>query len=128
MDRILEQGYTPLVALRYLSIGANSNDHKIKWITATTALEIAIKEIFIRIDPKLEDLLTEIPSPPLYKMYKGILKSITGYESPYYKEIQKGVQIRNRIIHRPINIYIAAQDSFNYIYIWQIVQLITCCL
>ena len=115
-DQLIKQGERSLVAFRYLNIGANTNDPKAIWISTTTALEIAIKEILIRVDPKLEKLLSEINSPPLPKMYKGILHSITGYESPYYKEIDKGAQIRNKIIHRPKLIKIENQDSLNYLY------------
>lgn len=115
-DRLIKQGEKSLVAFRYLEIVSNPINTKAKWILVTTALEIAIKEVFISIDPKLEKLLTEINAPPLHKMYKSILKSISGYESPYYKDIQYGVEIRNKIIHRPANINIKNQDAINYLH------------
>lgn len=76
---------------------------------------MAIKEAIIRIDERLEVLFKEIPSPPLRKLYKHVLKSLTGYKSPFYNDIHKGSEIRNKIVHKPSKIVIENQDAVDYL-------------
>jgi hypothetical protein len=71
------------------------------WINATIAAELAIKEFLSRYKPELKTLLIEVPSPPLHKLYGPVLKSLAGQESPKVKELAKGAETRNKLIHRP---------------------------
>lgn len=77
-----------------------------KWIYATTAAELAIKEFLIEYTYKngcnpIEPLLLELPSPPLYKLYGLILESYLGERSPCVTRISKGSEKRDRLLHRP---------------------------
>lgn len=112
---LIEDKEEPMIAYHFLDIASSTNDPKIKWVVGTIALEVAIKEAIISIDGRLEVLFNEIPSPPLRKLYKHVLKSLTGYESPFYNDIQKGSTIRNKIVHKPSKIVIEAQDAVNYL-------------
>ena len=113
----LDNNIEPFVALDFLSKAQNESDPRYKWIYATIAAELAIKEFLIAKYPNLEVLLNELPSPPLDKLYGKILKEYEGIE-PYMKimDIQTGVKIRNHLVHRPrINIPITNQNAFIYI-------------
>ena len=70
------------------------------WIDSTIAAELAIKEFLIRYRPDWKTLLIELPSPPIHKLYGPVLESLAGEKSPVLKELQKGSEIRNRLIHR----------------------------
>jgi hypothetical protein len=72
-----------------------------KWINATIAAEHAFKEFLSLKDPRSQRLMTHIPSPPIEKLYKSVLFDYTGHESSMYKELQKGAQKRNDLIHKP---------------------------
>jgi len=89
------------MALRHLHRARRESIPRYKWIDATIAAELAIKEFLIRVRPELQTLLIELPSPPLHKLYGPVLESF-GYEkSPKLKEISKGAQRRNELLHRP---------------------------
>jgi hypothetical protein len=115
IERIIADEETPFLASHFLDIASSTKDPKTKWVVGTIALEVGIKEAIIRIDEKLEVLFLEIPSPPLHKLYKSVLKSLTEVESPFYKEIQKGARVRNKIVHKPSKIFIEDQDAVDYL-------------
>ncbi|MDA1585110.1 SEC-C domain-containing protein [Bacillus cereus group sp. TH230-1LC] len=91
----------PFIAFKYLIKAKNEDEREIKWINATIAAELAIKEFYMNYDEKFSFILLEMPSPPLYKMYGKILESITGRKCTKLKSIQKGVEIRNSLVHSP---------------------------
>lgn len=86
-----------------------------KWIDATIAAELAVKEVLATVNPELETLLMEMPSPPLAKLYGTILERYLGEKSPYLKQIQKGVEIRNRLVHRHDAEAIDDQEASDYV-------------
>ncbi len=102
-------------SLRHLHRAKNEADSRHKWIDATIAAELAIKEFLIRLKPEIQTLLLEAPSPPLDKMYGKILSSFIGEESPVRKELQKGAEIRNKLIHRPEEQAITSLQSHKYV-------------
>lgn len=111
IDRKIE----PLLAMRHLQRAKIERHPHYKWIDATIAAELAIKEVLIKAKPELEILLMEIPSPPLYKLYKGILKEYLGVESPYHKTIREGVDMRNALVHKPNNSELDSQKANDYV-------------
>ncbi len=112
----LEKGMPePFLAYRHLHRAMNEVDPRYKWIDATIAVELAIKEFLIILKPDIKTLLLEIPSPPLFKLYGSILKSFVGEESPKKKEIAKGVETRNKLIHTPKKIDIDHAKAKRYV-------------
>ena len=111
----LDQGIIPLVGMRHLHRAINESLPHYKWIDATIAAELAIKEVLIRARPELEPLINEVPSPPLTKLYGRILKSYLGQRSPYLKEIGEGIEIRNRLLHKPSSEIIDRQKANDYV-------------
>jgi hypothetical protein len=106
------QLWEPFVAFQFLDKAKFEPNPVFKWINATIAAELAIKEFYFRFDSRLETFILEIPSPPLHKLYGSILESMVGERSPVLKSIQKGVEIRNRLVHRP-KTEIINQDTAN---------------
>lgn len=115
IQEYLDNDFQPFLALRHLHRAKNEDNPRYKWIEATIAAGLAIKEFLIRKKPEVEALLIEIPSPPLHKLYGSILESFTGQKSPKLKELQKGAEIRNKLIHRPKEIDISAQEANKYV-------------
>ena len=103
------------LALRHLHRAKLEYNPRYQWIDATIAAELAIKEFVIRKKPEFETLMLEIASPRLGKMYGSILKSITGCESPKKKEIDKGTEKRNRLLHRPNEPDPDFQEALDYV-------------
>ena len=75
IQAFLEEDYEPFFALKHLHRAKKEKNPRYKWIDATIAAELAIKEFLIRKNPNLEPLLLEAPSPPLRKLYGSILES-----------------------------------------------------
>lgn len=105
----------PLTAMRHLHRAIQESVPHYKWIDATIAAELAIKETLSRANPALECLLLELPSPPLSKLYGKVMKEYLGEESPYKKSIIKGAEIRNLLIHRHDGKSIDTQEAINYV-------------
>ncbi|OCL26601.1 hypothetical protein U472_11495 [Orenia metallireducens] len=101
IQEYLNNGIKPFLALKHLHRAKTESNPRYKWIDATIAAELAIKEFIIRYQPEIETILLELPSPPLYKLYGRILESMIGERSPKYKELNEGSSIRNKLIHRP---------------------------
>ncbi|WP_020401798.1 hypothetical protein [Gracilimonas tropica] len=111
----LDNNIQPLAAMRHLHRAKSENTPHHKWIDATIAAELAIKEVLSKVNPSFETLLLEMPSPSLAKLYGKILKEQLGESSPYRKEIIKGVQIRNKLIHRHDSPDVDSQKALNYV-------------
>jgi len=105
----------PLLAMRHLHRAKSGSSPHHMWIEATVAAELAIKEVISRAKPDLEVLLLEMPSPPLAKLYGSILKEYLGEDSPYRKSIIKGVEYRNKLVHRHDSPTIKHQEAINYV-------------
>jgi hypothetical protein len=100
VQRLLDTGEEPLLAYDHLAEAHRSVGLRFKWVEATVAAELAIKEILIRIEPKLATLLLEVPSPPLRTLYGKVLEAATGIRSPYVGQLHRGAERRNSIIHK----------------------------
>jgi hypothetical protein len=107
----LDDGPEPFISLKYLHSAMNERRPEFRWIDATIAAELAIKEFLIRLKPDIESLILEVPSPPLDKLYGPILESLTGQRSPRLREIRDGVTKRNRLVHRPTETFIEASEA-----------------
>jgi hypothetical protein len=115
-----DSGIEPFVALRHLHRARNETNDRYKWIDATIAAELAIKEFLMRKEPQLEMLLLELPSPPLDTMYRKILPKYGGgkLDTRILNSLLEGVQIRNKLIHRPqdeLKDLINSQKTLNYV-------------
>jgi len=115
IQKYLREGPEPFFALRHLHRAIEENNPRYKWIDATIAAELAIKEFLIRLKPELEALVLEVPSPPLDKLYGPILKSYAGIPSPKLKEIREGAKIRNNLIHRLQDTHIDHKKAIKYV-------------
>ncbi|OCH01506.1 hypothetical protein A6D98_03035 [Aliivibrio fischeri] len=105
----------PLLAMRHLHRAKSERSAHHKWIDATIAAELAVKEVLSRARPDLEILLLDMPSPPLPKLYGKILKEYLGEETPYKRAIENGVQIRNKLVHRHDSPKIDMQKATDYV-------------
>ncbi len=97
----LDANVRPLVAFSHLERAREERAPRHRWIDATIAAELGIKEFLGRKAQTIAPLLLEVPSPPLKKLYAEILEAYDGTRSPYYKELTKGSEVRNHLIHRP---------------------------
>jgi len=112
----IENDFEPFFALKHLHRAKKEQNPRHKWIDATIAAELAIKEFLIRLKPDIKTLLLEIPSPPLHKLYGSILEYYTNERSPRLKELAEGVEMRNKLIHRPKDIHIDDEQANQYIH------------
>ncbi len=104
-------------AMQFLHKAKKENHPHYKWINATIAAELAIKEFLSheKLELNLEPLLMEIPSPPISKLYGKILNSYIDEQSPKRKSIIKGEEKRNLLIHRPKEIKINSKEADQYV-------------
>jgi hypothetical protein len=105
----------PLVAMRHLHRAKHESTPHHKWIDATIAAELAVKEILCRAHPAMESMLIEMPSPPFSKMYGSLLKHYLGEESPFRKKLIAGQERRNALVHRPGALEIDQQEANDYV-------------
>ncbi|WP_174732992.1 hypothetical protein [Mesobacillus harenae] len=103
------------VALSYLHKAKREQDNRHKWINATIAAELAIKEFLISDKPELRTLIFEVPSPPLHKLYGIVLESFYGEKSPKVSELNKGAFKRNSLIHKPNEVLLTSEEVEKYI-------------
>jgi len=101
LQEVLFENEEALVATSYLHQARNSRNGRYRWIYATMAAELAVKEILVRIEPKLQVILEALPAPPLHKLYGDVLESIAGVRSTELPRLQKGAQRRNQLVHNP---------------------------
>jgi hypothetical protein len=111
----LNSGALPLVAMRHLHRAKQERQPHHKWIDATIAAELAIKEVLCRAHPLMESMLLELPSPPFSKMYGPLLKQYLGEVSPFRKQLITGQEKRNMLIHRPGGPQIDHQEANDYV-------------
>ena len=101
LQELLSEDEEALVATSYLHQARNSMNRRYQWIYATMAAELAIKEILVRIEPKLRVILEKLASPPLNKLYGDVLESVAGVRSTSLPMLQDGAQKRNQLGHNP---------------------------
>ena len=102
-------------ALRYLHKAKKERQPQYKWINATIAAELAIKEFLSIKKPDITPILLEMPSPPFSKLYGSILEVYTNEKSPKKKELINGQEIRNKLVHKPQDINISYEKAIKYI-------------
>ena len=112
---LFDEAEYPLHATEHLHEAIRSSVDRFKWIQATIAAELAIKEVLGRLEPKLKLLLFNLPSPPIEKLYRDVLKEIAGEASPFVNKLKKGSEIRNKLIHSPESVKLDGQEVLNYI-------------
>lgn len=91
----------PFIAFEFLHKAFNESNPKFSWISATVAAELGFKEFVSKLDNRLSYLITNLPSPPLNKLYNQTLKDLSGEPSPFYSKLYKGYEFRNQIVHNP---------------------------
>jgi hypothetical protein len=115
LQNYIDKNYEPFLALKHLHRAKTEDNPRYKWIDATIAAELAIKEFLIRKNSTLEPLIMEVPSPPLDKLYGPILKFFIQEVSPKVKELTEGARIRNKLIHRTTDISIDIKTVNKYV-------------
>lgn len=113
----IDSNFQPFISLRHLHRARKESVPRHKWIEATIAAELAIKEFLIRRKPELSVLLLEVPSPPMYKMYGVVFREYTGMDldKKILNALQKGAETRNRLLHRPQDEIIDHQQANDYV-------------
>jgi len=101
IEQLANEGIPVFLAFNHLYKAYDEGNTRFKWINATIAAEHAFKEFLSLLDRRTEPLMLSIPSPPIEKLYKTVLESYTGRQSSMYKELQKGANKRNELVHRP---------------------------
>ena len=115
IQKNLDKEIEPFIGLRHLHRAKQEENPRFMWIEATIAAELAIKEFLIKLKPELETVLLELPSPPLTKLYGVILESYTGERYPNLKVLSKGIETRNKLVHRPLNEEIDYKTAIKYV-------------
>jgi hypothetical protein len=128
LQAAVEHGEEPLVAFQHLREAWQRRTNRSSWIEATIAAELAIKEMLVRLEPKLSAVLFDLPAPPLHTLYGVVLERITGERSPFVKDLQGGATTRNRLIHRPERVRLDTQEVIDYVAtveraIWHLIKL-----
>jgi len=111
----LINGTLPLIAMRHLHRAKHESQPHHKWIDATIAAELAVKEVLCRAHPEMEAMLIEMPSPPFSKMYGPLLEHYLGAVSPFRKQLITGQERRNALVHRPGTLQIGHQEANDYV-------------
>ncbi len=102
-------------ALHHLHNAMNSSVPRNAYIDAAIAAELAIKEFYAKRVPELEEMLLEVPSPPVHKLYGSLLEHYTRERSPCVTALSHGVTKRNRLVHRPNSEEVTAEESTKYV-------------
>lgn len=115
VQQAITSGVFPLVAMRHLHRAKHESEPHHKWIDATIAAELAIKEVLSRANPNIAPILLDLPSPPFSKLYGSLLKAYLGQESPFRNKLIKGQEKRNILVHKPGAISIDQKDAEDYV-------------
>jgi len=115
LQELLSDDEEALVATSYLHQARNAESERYQWIYATIAAELAIKEILGRMEPKLQVILSTLPSPPLNKLYGDVLESVAGVKSEGLNKLQTGAEIRNKLLHSPDGVHLSPDKVNDYI-------------
>lgn len=115
LQSYLDDGFRPFVALRHLHRAENDDRPWAKWIEATVAAELAIKEYLSRRRPELATLLVHLPSPPLGVLYGKVLEDYGGFKATRRAQLIKGAEIRNRLLHQTTGAAVSAEDAQRYV-------------
>lgn len=111
----LENNILPFVAMRHIYRALQEKNPRFKWIDATIAAELAIKEALIRKEPLLAALIEHVPSPPLNKLYGEIMEKYFGVRSRFCRTVSNGASIRNKLIHQPLENKVSESEAEDYV-------------
>lgn len=111
----IDKGISPFIAMLHLYRAIQESNPRFKWIDATIAAELAVKEALIRKNPALADIIIELPSPPLGTLYGAILEKYCGAQSPQRAKLIKGAEKRNKLVHRPEETVITEGEAQDYV-------------
>lgn len=100
IPKLIERGIEPFFAFTHLHKAFLEQNCRHKWINATIAAELAFKEFLAQYDTRATSLITHVPSPPLNRLYRDVLKEYTGVESPMQAVLGNGATLRNHLIHK----------------------------
>jgi len=103
LQEVLFEDEEAVVATSYLHQARNSENRRYQWIYATMAAELAVKEILVRIEPKLQVIVETFPSPPLDGLYCDVFRKIAKTKSieDDRNTLRDGARTRNRLVHNP---------------------------
>ncbi|MEH6707405.1 MAG: hypothetical protein V7667_05455 [Alloalcanivorax venustensis] len=110
----IDENKSPFLAMRHLYRAIQEPIPRFKWIDATIAAELAVKEALLRKEPGLSALLLNCPAPPLHKLYGEVLEAYFGVKSQQRKVLAKGAERRNKLIHRPNEELISFEEAREY--------------
>jgi len=110
----IDRNIQPFFAMRHIYRAIQEKNPKFKWIDATIAAELAIKEALIRKEPKLAALIEHVPSPPLTKLYGELMEAYLGQRSNFCKTLDNGVRIRNKLVHQPLEHGVTESEAEDY--------------
>lgn len=111
----LDLGYRPFLGMRHLYRAIQETVPRFKWIDATIAAELSVKEALLRAKPELKTLLANVPSPPISKLYGEVLEAYLGQRSPHVQALKKGAEKRNKLIHRSEDEVVTAAEAAEYL-------------
>ncbi|WP_312486531.1 hypothetical protein [Massilia timonae] len=115
LQRGLDNGILPFVAMRHIYRAIQENNPAFKWIDATIAAELAIKEALIRKEPKIAAFIEHVPSPPLSKLYGELMEVYLGKRSDFCGVISNGAALRNKLVHQPLEQSVTRSEAEDYV-------------
>ena len=115
LQKGLNDNVLPFVAMRHLYRAIQESNPSFKWVDATIAAELAVKEALIRAKPELGVMIENMPSPPIKTLYGIILEKYLGEKSPYVSAMNKGAEKRNKIVHQPLEVAVTLDEAQNYV-------------
>ncbi len=111
----INENINPFVAMRHLYRAIQEKNPRFKWIDATIAAELAVKEALIRKEPQLAAFIEHVPSPPLQKLYGELLETYLGARSPQRTALAEGATKRNKLVHQPAEIQVTEEEAQDYV-------------
>lgn len=116
LQEALDKGYEPLLGERHLFRAYQETVPRFRWIDATIAAELAIKEALVRKCPLLNNEIMVSRVDNWTRLYKGKMKQVFGEESPYYPAIKKGATKRNKLIHSTRSVALSEGEAMEYLH------------
>jgi hypothetical protein len=100
LRQLVRRGGKGFHSLKFLLRACSSLDPEMRWILAATAAELAVKEVLIRLVPKLDKLVEEGYGPSVDVYYGRLLEHYAAAESPKRIALKNGAARRNKLVHR----------------------------
>ncbi|MBC2312507.1 hypothetical protein, partial [Listeria booriae] len=100
IKKIMNETWKPLKGFKFLALAKHSEDLESKYLLLVTGAELGVKEFFITKNPDLKEILYEINSPPIEKLYGSLMKHYFNIDIPNKNQLKDLVGKRNQIVHR----------------------------